>query len=70
MDASLPPTDAPLGMGVYADNLDVTSTAGFARGDLVLIRNNQSADMFEVTGTPSATTLNSTSADRRICTTA
>lgn len=58
MDASLPPTDAPLGMGVYANNLNVTSTAGFARGDLVLIRNDQSADMFEVTGTPSATTLN------------
>jgi type IV pilus assembly protein PilW len=57
MDASLPPTDAPLGMGAYANSLNVTSTAGFARGDLVLIRNDQSADLFEVTGTPSATTL-------------
>jgi type IV pilus assembly protein PilW len=57
MDSSLPPTDAPLGMGSYANSLNVTSTAGFARGDLVLIRNDQSADMFEVTGTPSPTTL-------------
>ncbi|MGA6992766.1 MAG: PilW family protein, partial [Candidatus Deferrimicrobiaceae bacterium] len=36
----------------------VTSVAGFARGDLVLIRNDQSADMFEITQTPSAPTLN------------
>jgi len=58
MDASLPPTDAPLGMGAYANSLNVTNTAGFARGDLVLIRNDQSADMFEVTQPPVAPTLN------------
>ena len=58
MDASLLPTDAPLGMGGYANSLNVTSTAGFATGDLVLIRNDQSADMFEITGIPSATTFN------------
>ncbi|MDH3237353.1 MAG: PilW family protein [Deltaproteobacteria bacterium] len=58
MDASLPPTNAPLGMGAYANSLSVANVGGFARGDLVLIRNDQSADMFEVTQVPVAPTLN------------
>ncbi|MGB3398914.1 MAG: PilW family protein [Candidatus Deferrimicrobiaceae bacterium] len=58
MDSSLPPTDAPGGMGGYATTLNVSNVAGFWQGDLVLVRDDQNASMFEVTQVPSGTTLN------------
>jgi type IV pilus assembly protein PilW len=58
MDSSLPPTTAPTGMGVYGNSLTVASVTGFWKGDLVLVRNDLNADMFEVTQVPVSTTLN------------
>jgi type IV pilus assembly protein PilW len=58
MDASVPPTNAPGGMPIYANTLNVSSVAGFWEGDLVLISDGINASMFEVTQPPSAGTLN------------
>jgi type IV pilus assembly protein PilW len=58
MDSSLPPTDAPGGMGIYANSLTVSSVSGFWKGDLILVSDGANADMFEVTQPPSAPTLN------------
>jgi len=57
MDASLPPTTTSSGMANYTDVLNVASVSGFARGDLILVTNDTAADMFEVTQTPVAPTL-------------
>ncbi len=57
MDASLPPTTTSSGMANYTDVLNVASVSGFARGDLILIVNDEAADIFEVTQTPVAPTL-------------
>ncbi|MGB3097342.1 MAG: PilW family protein [Candidatus Deferrimicrobiaceae bacterium] len=57
MDSSLPPTDAPGGMGAYANTLNVSNVAGFWQGDLVLVRDDLNASMFEVTQVPVAPTL-------------
>lgn len=57
MDASLPQTTTSSGMADYTDVLDVASVSGFAGGDLILITDEVAADMFEVTQTPVAPTL-------------
>jgi type IV pilus assembly protein PilW len=57
MDASLPPTTTSSGMANYTDVLNVASVSGFGRGDLILITDEGTADMFEVTQTPVAPTL-------------
>ena len=57
MDASLPPTTTSSGMANYTDVLNVASVSGFARGDLILVDDDTAADLFEVTQTPAAPTL-------------
>jgi type IV pilus assembly protein PilW len=49
MDGSLPPSTVSGGMASYTAVLNVASTAGFAKGDLILVSNGVESDMFEVT---------------------
>jgi type IV pilus assembly protein PilW len=55
MDASRPPSTTTGGMASDASVLNVASTAGFAKGDLILISNGITSDMFEVTQVVSPT---------------
>ena len=58
MDSTAPLPTATAAMGGVAPTLTVDTIAGFSNGDLVLIRNDVNADMFEVTQTPAGGTLN------------
>lgn len=49
MDASQPPTTITAGMPTPSAELNVAGTTGFVEGDLVIVSNGTSADLFEVT---------------------
>jgi len=49
MDANLPPTTITAGMPTPSANFKVASTTGFSDGDLVIITNGTSADLFQAT---------------------
>ncbi|OIP36943.1 MAG: hypothetical protein AUK27_00060 [Deltaproteobacteria bacterium CG2_30_66_27] len=54
MDANQPPTAITAAMPIASAELNVASVAGYITGDLVIITNGTSADLFEVTEVQSA----------------
>ena len=57
MDANQPPTLLNSAMATYNTDISVVSISGFDNGDLILVASDTNADLFQITGTPSGSTL-------------